>query len=63
MEATTTKEGALLGLLTGLADAVAIGLTAAKPVEQGCGSCQEKKEATQKRPRRARQSRRTRRTR
>lgn len=48
-------EGALvLQLLAGIGKAVAVGMSAAKPVEQGCNSCPEKKRkyrgATKRRP-------------
>jgi len=34
-----TTGGAVLGLLTGVVRAVATGLSAAKEVDEGCGSC------------------------
>lgn len=46
-------EGAVaLNFLAGLGKALAAGLSAAKPVEQGCGSCPKKKRTFKAPPKR-----------
>lgn len=58
-EPRPTKGGAILGLFTGIAEAVASGLAASKPPEEGCNTCPD--DASPRRSKRHRPSKKARR--